>query len=149
MRLLFTSGTARGGTNFRTLILDGHQRVCISLDPFIPLFRFYISNCCASIKNWSTLVSELLHLLLARCLCFVLLVESKFICHHKIRLFHDRKRVLGPIYGILDIVNYGRLIYLLSFYIRHVEKSLEFDEFDRKRDICHWAVLCEGDFDVK
>ena len=41
MRLLFTSGTARGGTNFRTLMLNSHPQVRMSLDPFIPLFRFY------------------------------------------------------------------------------------------------------------
>lgn len=41
MRLLFTSGTARGGTNFRTLMLNNHPQVQLSLDPFIPLFRFY------------------------------------------------------------------------------------------------------------
>jgi hypothetical protein len=41
MRLLFTSGTARGGTNFRTLMLNGHPQLRMSLDPFIPLFRFY------------------------------------------------------------------------------------------------------------
>lgn len=41
MRLLFSSGTARGGTNFRTLILNNHPQIQMSLDPFIPLFRFY------------------------------------------------------------------------------------------------------------
>ncbi len=41
MRLLFTAGTARGGTNFRTLMLNSHPQVRMSLDPFIPLFRFY------------------------------------------------------------------------------------------------------------
>ncbi|MDP3086741.1 MAG: sulfotransferase [Methylotenera sp.] len=41
MRLLFTSGTARGGTNFRTLMLNSHPQIQMSLDPFIPLFRFY------------------------------------------------------------------------------------------------------------
>ena len=41
MKLLFTSGTARGGTNFRTLMLNNHPRLRLSLDPFIPLFRFY------------------------------------------------------------------------------------------------------------
>lgn len=41
MRLLFTSGTARGGTNFRTLMLNSHPHIRMSLDPFIPLFRFY------------------------------------------------------------------------------------------------------------
>lgn len=41
MRLLFTSGTARGGTNFRTLMLNNHPNIQMSLDPFIPLFRFY------------------------------------------------------------------------------------------------------------
>jgi hypothetical protein len=41
MKLLYTAGTARGGTNFRTLILNNHSGVRMSLDPFIPLFRFY------------------------------------------------------------------------------------------------------------
>lgn len=41
MRLLFTSGTARGGTNVRTLVLNGHPQIQMSLDPFIALFRFY------------------------------------------------------------------------------------------------------------
>ena len=41
MRLLFTSGTALGGTNFRTLMLNSHPQLRMSLDPFIPLFRFY------------------------------------------------------------------------------------------------------------
>ena len=41
MRMLFTSGTARGGTNFRTLLLSGHPAVAMSIDPFIPLFRCY------------------------------------------------------------------------------------------------------------
>jgi hypothetical protein len=41
MKLLFTSGTARGGTNFRTLILKNHCQISLSIDAFIPLFRFY------------------------------------------------------------------------------------------------------------
>ncbi len=41
MKLLFTSGTARGGTNFRTLMLNSHPLLRMSLDPFIPLFRNY------------------------------------------------------------------------------------------------------------
>lgn len=41
MRLLFTAGTARGGTNFRTLILNNHSQIRMSLDPFIPLFRYF------------------------------------------------------------------------------------------------------------
>lgn len=41
MRLLFTSGTARGGTNFRTLMLNNHPQIQMAIDPFIPLFRFY------------------------------------------------------------------------------------------------------------
>jgi hypothetical protein len=41
MKLLFTSGTARGGTNFRTLMLNNHPNIRMSLDPFIPLFRYY------------------------------------------------------------------------------------------------------------
>ena len=49
MKLLFTSGTARGGTNFRTLMLDNHPHVRMSLDPFIPLFRFYRDSLLASV----------------------------------------------------------------------------------------------------
>ena len=41
MKLLFTSGTARGGTNLRTLMLNNHPKVRMAIDPFIPLFRFY------------------------------------------------------------------------------------------------------------
>lgn len=39
--MLFTAGTARGGTNFRTLILNNNPQIQMSIDPFIPLFRFY------------------------------------------------------------------------------------------------------------
>jgi hypothetical protein len=41
MKFLYTAGTARGGTNFRTLMLNNHSNVKMSIDPFIPLFRFY------------------------------------------------------------------------------------------------------------
>ena len=41
MKFLYTAGTARGGTNFRTLMLNGHSNIQMSIDPFIPLFRFY------------------------------------------------------------------------------------------------------------
>lgn len=41
MKLIFTSGTARGGTNLRTLMLHNHPRVRMAIDPFIPLFRYY------------------------------------------------------------------------------------------------------------
>lgn len=41
MKLLCTAGTARGGTNFRTLMLNNHPNIQMSIDPFIPLFRFY------------------------------------------------------------------------------------------------------------
>lgn len=41
MKLLFTSGTARGGTNFRTLMLNNHSQAVMTLDPFIPLFRYF------------------------------------------------------------------------------------------------------------
>jgi len=41
MRLIYTAGTARGGTNYRTLMFNNHSRIRMSLDPFIPLFRFY------------------------------------------------------------------------------------------------------------
>jgi len=41
VKLLFTSGTARGGTNIRTLMLNNHSAIAMSLDPFIPLFRYF------------------------------------------------------------------------------------------------------------
>lgn len=41
MNYIFTAGTARGGTNFRTLVLGGHSKVAMAIDPFIPLFRLY------------------------------------------------------------------------------------------------------------
>lgn len=41
MNLLYTSGTARGGTNYRTLVLNNHSSVRLAIDPLIPLFRFY------------------------------------------------------------------------------------------------------------
>ena len=41
MKLLYTAGTARGGTNYRTLILNNHSKISMSIDPFIPLFHFY------------------------------------------------------------------------------------------------------------
>jgi hypothetical protein len=41
MKLLFSSGTARGGTNYRTLLLNNHSKVVLTLDPFIPLFRYF------------------------------------------------------------------------------------------------------------
>jgi hypothetical protein len=49
VRLLFTSGTARGGTNFRTLMLNGHPEIRMAIDPFIPLFRFYRDSLLRSI----------------------------------------------------------------------------------------------------
>jgi hypothetical protein len=41
VKLLFTSGTARGGTNIRTLMLNNHSAISMSRDPFIPLFRYF------------------------------------------------------------------------------------------------------------
>jgi len=41
MPLLFTSGTARGGTNLRTFMLDQHPAISMAIDPFLPLFRYY------------------------------------------------------------------------------------------------------------
>ena len=41
MRLIHTAGTARGGTNYRTLMFNNHSKIRMSLDPFIPLFRYY------------------------------------------------------------------------------------------------------------
>ncbi len=51
MKFLFTSGTARGGTNFRTLLLNNHPKVQMSIDPFIPLFRFYRDSLLKSTGN--------------------------------------------------------------------------------------------------
>lgn len=36
---LFTSGTARGGTNLRAQMLSVHRDICLASDPFLPLFR--------------------------------------------------------------------------------------------------------------
>jgi hypothetical protein len=44
MKLLFTSGTARGGTNLRTYILNSHQRIALSIDAFLPLFKYWRSR---------------------------------------------------------------------------------------------------------
>ena len=41
MNILYTAGTARGGTNYRTLILNNHSKITMSIDPLIPLFHFY------------------------------------------------------------------------------------------------------------
>ena len=41
MNFLYTAGTARGGTNYRTLILNNHSNISMSIDPLIPLFHFY------------------------------------------------------------------------------------------------------------
>lgn len=41
MKFLYTAGTARGGTNYRTLILNNHTKISMSIDPLIPLFHFY------------------------------------------------------------------------------------------------------------
>lgn len=49
MKLLFTSGTARGGTNIRTLMLNNHPAIAMSLDPFIPLFRYFRDSLLKSI----------------------------------------------------------------------------------------------------
>lgn len=58
MRFLFTTGTARGGTNFRTLMLNNHPRIRMSLDPFIPLFRFYRDSLLRSVGE-EQLLSQL------------------------------------------------------------------------------------------
>ena len=41
MKLIYTAGTARGGTNYRTLILKNHSKISMSIDPLIPLFHYY------------------------------------------------------------------------------------------------------------
>mgnify|MGYP001447298223 CR=1 FL=1 len=41
MNFLYTAGTARGGTNYRTLILNNHSKISMSIDPLIPLFHYY------------------------------------------------------------------------------------------------------------
>lgn len=44
MNLLFSSGTARGGTNLRTYALNAHPAVALSIDAFLPLFKYYRSR---------------------------------------------------------------------------------------------------------
>lgn len=44
MNLLFTSGTARGGTNLRTYALNAHPDVALSIDAFLPLFKYFRSR---------------------------------------------------------------------------------------------------------
>lgn len=51
MKLLYSAGTARGGTNYRTLILNNHSRVKMSIDPFMPLFHFYKESLLISSGN--------------------------------------------------------------------------------------------------
>jgi len=60
MRFLFTAGTARGGTNYRTLMLNGHPQIRMSIDPFIPLFRFYRDSLLKSVgqDHLLTLISS-------------------------------------------------------------------------------------------
>jgi hypothetical protein len=60
MDLLFTSGTARGGTNFRTLMLNNHPQIRMSLDPFIPLFRYYRDSLLRSLNSDLTAPSGVL-----------------------------------------------------------------------------------------
>jgi len=55
MRLLFTAGTARGGTNIRTLMLNNHSQIGMSLDPFIPLFRYYRDSLLKSVDSYDLL----------------------------------------------------------------------------------------------
>lgn len=57
MRFLFSSGTARGGTNFRTFILDRHPRVSMAIDPFIPIFRAYRDSLVRSIGKQEALIA--------------------------------------------------------------------------------------------
>ena len=51
MKLLFSAGTARGGTNFRTLMLNNHSKVVMAIDPFIPLFRLYRDSLLESVGH--------------------------------------------------------------------------------------------------
>lgn len=41
MGYLFTSGTARGGTNLRAQILNAHPEIAVASDPFLPIFRHF------------------------------------------------------------------------------------------------------------
>lgn len=44
MKMLFTSGTARGGTNLRTYALNSHPQISLSVDAFLPLFKYFRSR---------------------------------------------------------------------------------------------------------
>jgi hypothetical protein len=41
MKIVFTSGTARGGTNLRTYGLRAHPNISLSIDAVLPLFKYY------------------------------------------------------------------------------------------------------------
>ncbi len=41
MNLLFTAGTARGGTNLRSFALNSNPEIAISIDALLPLFKYY------------------------------------------------------------------------------------------------------------
>jgi len=44
LKLLFSAGTARGGTNLRTFLLNSHPKVALSIDAFLPLFKYFRSR---------------------------------------------------------------------------------------------------------
>ncbi len=44
MTLVFSSGTARGGTNLRTYTLNSHPEIAFSIDAFLPFFKYFRSR---------------------------------------------------------------------------------------------------------
>ena len=44
MKLLFSAGTARGGTNLRTFMLNSHPEIALSIDAFLPFFKYFRSR---------------------------------------------------------------------------------------------------------
>lgn len=61
MKIVFTSGTARGGTNLRTYGLRAHPNISLSIDAILPLFKYYryrvlnpdSANLLTFPKNWN------------------------------------------------------------------------------------------------
>jgi len=61
MKIVFTSGTARGGTNLRTYGLRAHPNISLGIDAILPLFKYYryrvlnpdSANLLTLPKNWN------------------------------------------------------------------------------------------------
>ena len=63
MNFLYTAGTARGGTNYRTLILNNHSNISMSIDPLIPLFHFYKKSLLINNGNVDMLSNDFVNVL--------------------------------------------------------------------------------------